>query len=396
MTVDASPSRPLPGRAGVVAATGIFAAVAVLGVALGRIQRDQLPLPVTFLAAVVATGAAALLVTGAPAPVAGRLPDRYRVLLALLGYAALATAGIAVISGNRSANPVCFTICVLAGWCGLTGGRVAGLVYWMPVMAWFAAEWIWVDPDPGWGAWIAGTTFTLCGGLLIRQQLNLVAQLRAAQAGLAAKARAEERNRISRDLHDVIAHTLTVSLLHVMSARLAVEHDPEDAARALAEAERLGRESLDEVRQVVGMLRDDSDVPQRTSPLPEASGLPELVARFQSAGADVAFSADGDIGRLPATIGLAVYRILQEALTNVIKHGGGAPATARLVVSADTATLTVDSLGAAGPVNGDGAGHGLLSMRERAESLGGTCEAGPSGAGWLVRARFPLRGAMSR
>ena len=374
-----------------MAAIGIFGAVAALGVGLGRIQRDQLPLPVTLPAGVVATAAAALLVTGAPVP-SGRLrPARLRPLVPLLGYAALATAAIAVISGNRSANPVCFTICLLAGWCALVGGRGAGLVYWTPVIAWFAAEWIWVEPDPGWGAWIAGTTFTLCGGLLIRHQLELVAQLRAAQAGLAAKARVEERNRISRDLHDVIAHSLTVSLLHVMSARLAVEHDPDEAARALAEAERLGRESLDEVRQVVGMLRDSADATTGTTPLPDASGLPELVARFRSAGADVSYGADGDTSRLPATIGLAVYRILQEALTNVIKHGAGAPATASLAVAADTAILTVDSLGAAGPGGADGAaGHGLLSMRERAESVGGTCEAGPSGAGWLVRARFPL------
>ena len=396
MTVEASPSRPLPGRAGVVTAIGIVAGVAALGVGLGRIQTGQPPLAVTAAAAVVATFAAALLVTGAPVPFWELVPARCRPLVALLGYAALATAGIAVISGNRSANPVCFTICLLAGWCALVGGRGAGLVYWAPVTAWFAAEWSWADPDPGWGAWIAGTTFTLCGGLLIRHQLDLVAQLRAAQAGLAAKARAEERNRISRDLHDVIAHTLTVSLLHVMSARLAVEHDPQDAARALAEAERLGRESLDEVRQVVGLLRDDSaEAGLGTTPLPGASGLRELVARFRAAGADIAFASDGDTGRLPATTGLAVYRILQEALTNVIKHGGGAPATARLVISAESATLTVDSLGAPGPAAGNGAGHGLLSMRERAASLGGRCEVGPSGAGWLVRAQFPLTGPLT-
>ena len=390
MTVDASPSRPLPGRAGVLAAVGVFAGVAALGVGVGRVQRDQLPLPATVGAAVIATLAAALLVTGAPLPFDRWLPvsSRYLPFVGLLGYAALATAGVAAISGNRSANPVCFTICLLAGWCGLVGGRTVGLLYWAPVMAWFTAELIWIDPDPGWGAWLAGTTFTFCGGLLVRHQLDLVAQLRAAQAGLAAKARAEERNRISRDLHDVIAHTLTVSLLHVMSARLAVEHDPEDAARALAEAERLGRESLDEVRQVVGLLREPSDSSLTTTPLPGAIDVPELVARFRAAGAEIAFAAEGDTGRLPATVGIAVYRILQEALTNVIKHGSGAPATVRLVISADLATVTVDSLGAAGPA---GDGHGLLSMRERAESLGGTCDAGPSGAGWLVRAAFPLR-----
>ena len=93
--------------------------------------------------------------------------------------------------------------------------------------------------------------------LLVRHELELVEQLRAAQAGLAERARAEERNRIARELHDVIAHTLTVSLLHVTSARLAVEHDPADAGRALAEAERLGRESLTEVRTTIGLLHDE-------------------------------------------------------------------------------------------------------------------------------------------
>ncbi len=100
----------------------------------------------------------------------------------------------------------------------------------------------------------------LCA-LLIRHQIDLVAQLRAAQAGLAEQARTAERNRIARELHDVIGHTLVVSLLHVQSARLAVEHDPADAARALAEAERLGRECLAEVRTTVGMLREDESRP---------------------------------------------------------------------------------------------------------------------------------------
>jgi Histidine kinase len=110
------------------------------------------------------------------------------------------------------------------------------------------AEWLWIKPDPGWGAWLAGSTLTVLAGLLIGHEISLVAQLRAAQAGLADQARTAERNRIARELHDVLGHTLTVSLLHVQSARLAVEHDPADAARSLAEAERLGRECLAEVR----------------------------------------------------------------------------------------------------------------------------------------------------
>ena len=130
--------------------------------------------------------------------------------------------------------------------------------------------------------------------LLVRHEFVLVERLRAAQADLAERSRAEERNRIARELHDVIAHSLTVSLLHVTSARLAVEHDPADASRALAEAERLGRQSLTEVRATMGLLRP---APARASPppVPGAGQLPELVEQLRDAGADVSLVIDGDI-----------------------------------------------------------------------------------------------------
>ena len=303
----------------------------------------------------------------------------------LLVYAAVATGGIAVLGHGMPSNVGWFAVCLLGAWCGLIGSRRDVVVYWAAALALFAAEWLWVRPDPGWGAWMAGVTLSVVLSLLIRQQLDLVAQLREAQAGLAERARAEERNRIGRELHDVIAHTLTVSLLHITSARLAVEHDPDDAARALAEAERLGRDSLDEVRLAVGMLHEQGDS-GRTTPLPGVDGLPALVERFRSTGAEVSLTIDGDISRLHATTGLAVYRILQEALTNAIKHAPGAPTTVTLTVDADTVRLAVDS--AAEP--GTGTGLGLVSMRERAESLGGSCQAGPGGRGWLVAATLPL------
>jgi signal transduction histidine kinase len=306
-------------------------------------------------------------------------------------YAAVATGGIAVLGHGLPSNVGWFAVCLLGAWCVLAGSRRDGLVYWAAAMALFAAEWLWVKPDPGWGAWMAGTTLSVLAGLLVRHEIDLVSQLRAAQAGLAERARAEERNRIARELHDVIAHTLTVLMLHVTSARLAVEHDLADAARALAEAERLGRESLAEVRLAVGMLHQDGDT-GRTAPLPGAGDLPALVERFRSAGADVTLAIDGDTGRLPATTGLAVYRILQEALTNAVKHAPGSPTAVRLAVDANTVQLAVDS--AAQP--GTGTGVGVLSMRERAESLGGRCQAGPGGQGWLVQAALPLDAARRR
>ena len=126
------------------------------------------------------------------------------------------------------------------------------------------------------------------------------------------------------------------------------------------------------------------------APLPGADGLPALVERFRSAGADVTLTVEGDASALPATTGLAVYRIAQEALTNAAKHAPGAPTAVRLTVGAADVTLTADSRPGPGGLAKRGTGLGVASMRERAESLGGTCEAGPGGQGWLVRATLPL------
>jgi signal transduction histidine kinase len=326
--------------------------------------------PTAVIAGLVTVGAAGLLVQR-------RRPQ--------LLYAAVATAGIAVLADGRSSNVGWFVVCLIAGWCVLIDSRIEGLVYWAAAMILFAVEWLAVRPDPGWAAWLAGVTLTVLFSLLIRHERDLLRQLRRAQAGLAEQARTQERNRIARELHDVIGHTLTVSLLHVQSARLAVEHDPADAARALAEAERLGRECLAEVRTTVGMLRQD-DPAVGNAPLPGADGLPALVEQFRSAGAAVTFTVEGDTGGLPATTGLALYRIAQEALTNAVKHAPGSPTEVRLVVAPGAVTLTADSQA----VPGSGTGLGVVSMRERAESVGGTCEAGPGGRGWLVRAVLPL------
>jgi len=355
------------------AAIVVFAAVT----AAGAIWLNP-SAPVAVAGAVVAVGGAVPLVLG------------WRPVLL---YAAIATAGIAMLGHGMSSNLGWFGVCLLTGWCVLAGSRREALAYWAGTMLLFAAEWLWVQPDPGWGAWLAGVTLATAFSLLIRHDRDLLRRLRQAQAGLAEQARAQERNRIARELHDVIGHTLTVSLLHVQSARLAVEHDPADAGHALAEAERLGRECLAEVRTAVGMLRED-DAADRTAPLPGAGGLPALVEQFRSAGADVTLTVEGDVAGLPATTGLAVYRIAQEALTNAAKHAPGVPTEVRLRVSAGEVTLTADSraVPSKGASAGAGPGLGVISMRERAESVGGSCEAGPGGRGWLVRARLPLTG----
>jgi len=173
----------------------------------------------------------------------------------------------------------------------------------------------------------------------------------------------------------VIAHSLTVSLLHVSSARLALRDDPADAERALAEAERLGRASLDEVRHTVGLLHRAGSV-DPTTPLPGSIDVPALVEGFRATGADIHATVDSGLDTLPATVGLAAYRILQEALTNAAKHAPRARATVHVAIAHDVVRLDVDSSGAPGR----GTGLGLPGIRERAASLGGTCQAGPGGS----------------
>jgi signal transduction histidine kinase len=302
-------------------------------------------------------------------------------------FAGLAAAGVVVLGSANASNVGWFALCLIGGWSAFIIPTRITLGLWAGAMVVLALEWWLTVDDAGWAAWIAGTTFATVGCLLARREQDLVRQLRIAQAGLADRVRAEERNRIARELHDVIAHSLTVSLLHVSSARLAVEEDPREAVQALAEAERLGRECLTEVRQVVGLLR--SDEASSTLPAPGAAHLAALVEQYRGAGADVVFTVDGDPMELPSTVGLALYRILQEALSNAARHAVGAATRAVLSVTPTSAVLVVDSTGPPG----SGHGGGLLSMRERAEALGGVCTAGPATGGWQVRAELPRQPA---
>jgi len=323
---------------------------------------------------------AGMMVVGAGTLLAWLRARRGPALAVLL---TLATLGVAALTGGKSSNIGWFALCILAAWSVLADGRI-GAAYWTAGVALLGAEWLWGTADPGWGAWIAGVTFSAGAAALGARERMLVTQLRAAQAGVAERSRAEERGRIARELHDVIAHCLAVSLLHISSARLAVQHDPADAARSLAEAERLGRESLNEVRSIMGLLRADQDS-ATAPPVPGAGSIVELVARMRAAGAEIDLALNVELERLPATTGATVYRILQEALTNATKHAPGAAVTVSLEDRDAHVELIVDTAGA--PMEGHG--MGVDTMRERAAVLGGSCQAGPSRDGWRVRASLP-------
>jgi signal transduction histidine kinase len=295
------------------------------------------------------------------------------------------TAGglLTVLCHNQPSNLGWFGICVLAGWGGFAlPARLAAVVTSLGVVG-FIGQWLALSDEPGWGAWIVGTLFSGVACSLARRQQELLDQLREAQAGLAMRAAAEERNRIAHDLHDVIGHALTVSLLHITSARLALAEDPAEAGDALAEAERLSQQSLADVRAVVGLMKD----PTAAAPLPGVGQIDELLESFRRVGSPVECEVVGDLSGLTATEGLTVYRILQEALTNVVRHAPGSAARVLVEVVDGRTRVQVDSAGAPGPPSPDGTG--LTGMRERAEAMGGRVTAGPWGSGWRVEAVLP-------
>jgi signal transduction histidine kinase len=210
---------PLP-RLTAWAVLGVLVAFTVAGIA--RRAPDDPLLAAVAGAAVIGLGALAVL--GPPS----------LLIPGLIG----ASAGVALLGNASPSNVVWFAIPVLAGWCAMTAALSVLLGYWAAALLLIGAEWLFATADPGWAAWIGGTCFSVVGCYFGSRQRDLVVELREAQAGLAARAQAEERNRIARELHDVIAHSLTVSLLHVSSARLALDDAPEEAAQALARRRR--------------------------------------------------------------------------------------------------------------------------------------------------------------
>ena len=211
---------------------------------------------------------------------------------------------------------------------------------------------------------------------------------RDAQAQIAAAA---ERARIARELHDVVAHNVSVMVVQADGASYALDRSPERARQALAAISSTGRQALDEMRHMLGVLRS-ADEPSGVDPIPGLGQLDELLDQTRASGLAVSFSVQGVPGPLPSGVALAAYRTVQEALTNVRKHGGPA-ARAEVVLRycEDALVLKITDDGRGAAAVSDGAGHGLIGMRERVAVYGGTLEAGPRpGAGFQVTVRLPL------
>jgi signal transduction histidine kinase len=277
-------------------------------------------------------------------------------------------------------------MCVIAGWAALVLPARWAVTVGTALASGFIAMLVVVNREPGWVTWTCGVVLTCGAFLFVRRQRELVTRLHAAQVQLAERTRTDERHRIAREMHDLVGHSLTVTLLHLGSARLALDDDPVAARASLDQAEQAARESLDDVRAAVALLRtgDTAD----PLPAPTATGIPDLVRAYRNAGVHVDLELHGDLSRLPPARSLAAYRIAQESLTNAARHGDGTPITVHVSISAGSARLIVRNKGAARA--GGLGGTGLAAMRERAAAAGGTLNAGPDRGAWLVEAVLPV------
>ena len=242
------------------------------------------------------------------------------------------------------------------------------------------------------GAWVVGR--------IIRGRRERTLELEAltreleAQRDLQAQAAvAVERARIARELHDIVAHNVSMMVVQAGAAGRVIEGDQPHVRDALAVIAETGRETVDEMRRLLGVLRAGSDALALTPP-PGLGDLQQLVRSVREAGVPVELRVEGLPVALPPAVDLSAFRIVQEALTNTLKHAG--PARAQVTVTYRDATVELEVRDdGSGNGNGGGSGHGLLGMRERVAMFGGELEAGRDEHGFTVRARLPQTSSTS-
>jgi signal transduction histidine kinase len=346
-------------------------------------QPERRPLDAAGIA-LLAAGAAALAVRRRYPVVALCVAEASALLFWLLGY---------------PRGPVLLAVAVAVFTAATAGRRV---VAWAALLIGFAAIALLPHllgnesaPSPPFSVALAGWMVVLAVAaevVRVRRERE-VAALRTRLEEERRRA-SDERVRIARELHDVLAHSISVINVQAAVALHLIEERPEQARIALTAIKDVSKDALRELRSVLAALRQPDEPPERT-PAPSLANLDELVTRTAAAGVAVRTEIAGPLDRLPANVDLAAFRILQEALTNVIRHAGTSDAMVRVVHDGQILILEVEDDGRGLPSNGGaGLGTGIQGMRERAAVLGGAVEAGPRpGGGFRVLARLPLDGA---
>ncbi|QXJ21179.1 sensor histidine kinase [Actinomadura graeca] len=334
----------------------------------------------------------------------------------IAGAAAALTVAAAALVARRDRPVVTLVVVVVADvLLGLLAGPQSGLVGTVSLVALYTAG-RYLPLALGWTAG-GGAVLLLTVPVAVRADFGelgpdvlgnflviVVGQLVGAREELARRQRAQavdaavhtERRRIARELHDVVAHHISVMNALVGAARTTMTRAPEMSREALEAAERTAREAMFEMRQMLAVLRAEDVGITETGEPATAGGVTALVRRAGETGVPAGLEVDGDPLPLPSAVDRAIYRVAQEALTNVRKHADGAPTTVRLRYAPDAVTLEIVNDGpprglpAAGPGPPDG-GYGLVGMAERVALCGGTIEAAPRPeGGFRVAAHIPL------
>jgi signal transduction histidine kinase len=242
----------------------------------------------------------------------------------------------------------------------------------------------------GAGAWSAGMVVRSRRAATqeVRQRAH---RLEHEQEEHARQVAAQERLRIARELHDIVAHKLSIVVVQAQAAQRVA--DPAQATRLIATIEETGRSALEEMRRLLGVLRPAPDEPDTAPPQPQPSlaTLDTVLDQVRAAGLPVTLTLSGDLVPLPDALDLSAYRIVQEALTNTLKHAGPAHARIHLHYGEDRLEIAVTDDGQGAPASVPGSGHGLTGMRERTTLLGGVLQAGPQPCGgFQVHATLPI------
>lgn len=324
------------------------------------------------------------------------LPSWVRVVPNVLAFALL----VSVPVGSRSIDAAAIILALIVADFAARDGARTGLVVTALAIAGIPL----LDSAEDTAALVASILFIaigLEGGFMVHWSARALFAERQARAEAYERATLAERDRIAREIHDLVAHSLSVTMLQVTAARRILNDlpDPVGAARtecsadgdiseavaALADAERIGRQAMSDIRQTVSGMSAASS----RQPLPTADDLPELVEQFRAAGQHVTLTTTGDLADLTAPVSLGLYRVAQESLANVVKHAGGSAAEVDLEVAARQVRLTVRNPAAPVKMPADAFGTGLAGMKARIEQLGGHLSAGRGADAWVVQAIVP-------
>jgi len=306
-------------------------------------------------------------------------------------YATAFASTLAYVGLGYPAGPIFFgliaaflTVVVaghrIVGWAGLAAGYVAFMLADGDVPGWI--------PAVGLAAWLLVLAAAGEGLRIRRVRAEETARAREEEARRRA---GEERLRIARELHDVLAHNISLISVQAGVALHLMDEQPDQARSALTAIKSASKDALGELRSVLDVLRaGEVDEGAPRAPTAGLDELDRLVSGATAAGIDVRVVTSGTPRRLPPSVDLAAFRIVQEALTNVTRHAGQATATVSLTYGDRGLTVQVDDDGQGGPGNGAGAGNGIRGMQERARALGGQLEAGPKpNGGFRVTASLP-------